>query len=205
MQGAIIPNVTAVRDLGVLVEADLRFDTHINNLVRASTTRIKLISKCFVTRQTFFLLRMYKTFVRPILEYATEIWCPSRKESIWKIEKVQKYFTRLVCGDTGMNYEERLHQLDMCTLERRRAERDAIMVWKIMNGRVNLNEDVLCSTPHAQLYVPLARSKAYRECFSVRAAKIYNQIPPLATNTRSLTTFKRSLESARFRDLHVQI
>jgi len=44
---------------------------------------------------TNFLL-LYKSMVRPHLEYANSVWCPYQKKDITEIEKVQKRATKLI-------------------------------------------------------------------------------------------------------------
>ncbi|KAK6050944.1 hypothetical protein COOONC_11552 [Cooperia oncophora] len=63
------------------------------------------------------LVRLYKTYVLPHLEYCSQIWNPTRKKQIIKLEKVQKLFTRLLfhrafqCHNSMPSYNERLKQL----------------------------------------------------------------------------------------------
>ncbi len=46
-----------------------------------------------------FFLEMYATYVRPILEYCSQVWSPPLKQNIDRIESVQIYFTRLFYDD----------------------------------------------------------------------------------------------------------
>jgi len=50
------------------------FVPHIDNICTKASLTAKLILKCFQTRCTSVLFTAYYTFVRPILEYASEIW-----------------------------------------------------------------------------------------------------------------------------------
>ena len=43
----------------------------------------------------------YKTFVRPIVEYATAIWAPPTETNTDKIEMVQRRAARFVTNDYG--------------------------------------------------------------------------------------------------------
>jgi len=57
------------------------------------------------------MLRLYKTLVRPRVEYKSSAWnqhCIKYKQLI---EKVQRRFTKVIKNMEGKTYEERLHWL----------------------------------------------------------------------------------------------
>ena len=68
---------------------------------------------------TSFLL-LYKSMVRPHLEYANSVWCPYQKRDITEIEKVQKRATKLIISFKNMSYIDRLSRLKLPTLKYRR-------------------------------------------------------------------------------------
>jgi len=53
-----------------------------------------LFHKCFVLCNLEILLRAFKVYVRPLLEYATCVWSPHYNYAIDKTEAVQRKFTR---------------------------------------------------------------------------------------------------------------
>ena len=86
-------------------------------------------------------MRAYKAYIRPQLEYATEVWNPIKKGLINKIEKVQKYFTRRlfeIIGLTSVKYKERLHCLNLKELHHRRIVTDLVMAHKIITNQTHL-------------------------------------------------------------------
>ena len=65
-------------DLGDIVDPALKFrpNSHINYIVANANTRASLIHKCFLSRNTKVMLRAFKVYVRPLLDYATSVWSP---------------------------------------------------------------------------------------------------------------------------------
>ena len=53
-------------------------------------------------------LKLYKTLVRPHLDYGNSIWYPISKKNIQSIENVQRRATRIVPELKNLTYEERL-------------------------------------------------------------------------------------------------
>ena len=49
------------------------------------------------------MLKLYKTLVRPHLEYYVQFWSPYYRKDIIKLERVQKKFTRILPGLDGLD------------------------------------------------------------------------------------------------------
>ena len=80
------------------------------------------------------LLKLYKTLVRPHLEYRVQFWSPYYRKDIIKLERVQKRFTRMLPGLDGLSYKKRLDRMGLFSLEHRGLRGDLIAVYKIMRG-----------------------------------------------------------------------
>ena len=65
---------------------------------------------------------LYKSLVRPVLEYATLAWNPYLAKDLLALERVQRRASRLALGQKKgeMEYEDRLRKLKWPTLETRR-------------------------------------------------------------------------------------
>ena len=78
------------------------------------------------------LLPLYKALVRPHIEYCVQAWRPYYQKDVDNWEKIQRRATRMMDELRGMEYEERLRQTILVTLEARRTRADIIEVFKIM-------------------------------------------------------------------------
>ena len=72
-----IKQVGSVVDLGMTIDKHMRFKIHFNKIIPTASQRSALIKHCFLSRNANNLLRAYKTYVRPTLEYASTTWSPS--------------------------------------------------------------------------------------------------------------------------------
>ena len=86
---------------------------------------------------------MYKSLVRPHLEYAVQAWTPHQLGHIRLIEGMQCRFTRMIPELKSLPYEGRLKRLKLTTLEIRRVSGDLIEVYRILNGLEKINPDSL--------------------------------------------------------------
>jgi hypothetical protein len=63
---------------------------------------------------------LYKSLVRPLVEYCTPAWSPHCQKDKELLERMQHRFTRLVPGLSDLPHSERLKRLNLWTLEERR-------------------------------------------------------------------------------------
>ena len=151
------------------------------------------------------MLGVYKVFVRPHLEYAVSAWSPWHNKDKEILERIQRRATRRMSDVTG-SYEERLRQLELTTLEDRRSRGDAIEVYKYLKGFLGVKKESLFEiakidqprTHHQQTHMPLnvprAKLDLRQNSFPVRGAKIWNSLPSLARDSKSVNTFKNAYD-----------
>ena len=133
--------VDSIRDLGVLVQADLKFNTHIHNIVTTAKQRASLIHRSFLSKDVHTLSRAFVTYVRPTLEYASAAWSPSSLTLIHEIESVQRNFTKRITGLQNFNYAERLKLLKLKSLEHRRLIVDLVTCYNIIHNKIEITNE----------------------------------------------------------------
>ena len=70
-------------------------------------------------RDENIVLPLYKSLVRPHMEYCVQFWAPVNKADIAELEKVQRRATKVITGMGGLQYPEILSKLLLFTLEER--------------------------------------------------------------------------------------
>ena len=137
-----VTRVTSEKDLGVIFDEKLIFRDHISKKAAIANRNLGLIFRSFTYIDKVMFLNLYKSLVRPHLEYATSVWSPMFKKDSITLENVQLRATRLVNSLSGRTYEDRLKTLGLPTLEYRRLRADVIQVYKILNqiDRVDIDK-----------------------------------------------------------------
>ena len=115
----MLEKVTGEKDLGVTIDCKLNFRDHIAQKVNLAN-HLGIIFRTFTYIDSVIFLNLYKSLVRPHLEYATQIWSPLYKKDRITTENVQRRATCLVKSVKHLPYPERLKKLGLPTLEYRR-------------------------------------------------------------------------------------
>ena len=79
-------------------------------------------------------MQLYKSLVRPHLEYAVQAWRPYQQKLVDQIEKVQRRATQMIKGPIRIPYDQRLQRKNLNSLETRSQRADLVEVYKIMHG-----------------------------------------------------------------------
>ena len=134
-----LENKSKIKDLGIIVDENLRFSNHIINKVNKADQIMGVIRRTMVylNRHNFSLL--YTSLVRPHLKYGNVVWSPFLKSDITLIENVQRRATRHVPDINKLEYQERLEALNLPTLQYRRFRADIIEMFKITHGHFEDN------------------------------------------------------------------
>ena len=145
-------------------------------------------------------LNLYKSIVRPHLEYATCVWSPQYKKDAITIENVQRRATRLLPCLKNKTYSERLKFLGLPSLEYRRERADMIQVYKILNDIDKVNKDKLFTMSHIgtrghqfKIYKNRYRLNVRGNYFSNRVIDLWNELPENTVMAPTLNSFKSRL------------
>ena len=115
--------------------------THCSNIAAMAFNRSCLLLKCFHSNDVSLLVRLYKVYVRPLLESNIQVWNRWFHKDIQCIEHDQRFFTRAIIKHAGIpriGNNDRLVNLGLQSLEYRRVFYDLVMCYKIYYNLVDL-------------------------------------------------------------------
>ncbi len=79
-------------------------------------------------------LRLYVQYIRPHLEYAVSAWAPWYETDKECLEKVQRRAVNMISSLRATNYEEKLKELGISSLDEQRKYLDMLQTYKVMTG-----------------------------------------------------------------------
>ena len=112
--------------LSVIINNKLSFKEHIYDCVNRASKICYIIFANIKQVNNSILIKLYKSFARPLLEYASVICCPHHINLIDRIENVQRRFTKRLPGLYDINYVDRLKSCNIELLELHRIHTDLI-------------------------------------------------------------------------------
>ena len=88
MNGLSLEKVHIERDLGVLISDDLKVSGQCCQAYLKANRMLGLIKRTIVNKDPDIMVRLYKTLVRPHVEYCTAAWSPYYQKDKDLIEKI---------------------------------------------------------------------------------------------------------------------
>ena len=203
MNGVRLEVTEAEKDLGVVVDNKLSFDQHISEIVKKGNKITGMISHYITNKTKEIMIPLYKSLVRPIMEYGNVVWSPWLRKDIDKIEGVQRRFTKRICDVKEEEYETRLKILRLPSLEYRRARGDMIETYKIVHKLYDPNttsslftiNDSFCTRGHPFKLTKIScKTSMYQHFFTNRIINHWNNLPHSIIMAGTLNSFKNLLD-----------
>ena len=186
---------------GVWTSNDLKSGLHCSNAAKKANQVLGLIKRTIAQKSKDIILPLYKSLIRPHLDYCVPVWRPHLKKDITLLENVQRRATKLIAGLEKLDYMERLKRLRLTTLETRFLRADMLETFKIFKGFDRLDpKEFFCintrvSRSHNfKLFKNHSALDIRKYSFSQRVVNEWNRLPSHIVNIESINAFKNGLD-----------
>ena len=213
--GVPVASTSEQKHLGLILDKKLMFRSHLNEKIQKANKGIGLIKRLYSHIPRKSLLNIYKSFIRPHLDYGDIIYDQPNNEYFCNmIESVQYNACLAITGAIKKSSRNRLYQeLGIESLRDRRWYRRLVFFFKIVNG-ISPNYLRTFLPGNQSSYNP-ERSSLFRNItwntdyfnnsFFPYCVREWNELEPELRNTKSISLFKKGLlESNKYNKPKIQ-
>ena len=140
--GRTLTLVDSARDLGVIMDSHLTYDSHISYLASSCLSKLVQINRVKKSFDKDILTLIISSLVFSKMFYCSSVWSNTFKINIKKLQLIQNFACRIITGSQKYDHvTPLLHQLNWLSVNEILQLRDSVMPFKCVN---NLAPDYLC-------------------------------------------------------------
>ncbi len=145
MANESIPQATKSKHLGMQVENTLRWNAHIDQLVKKLSSKFGILRRLRHIVPPATLLQLYNAIVVPHLDYGDIVYESCIHNNLDKLQKMQNQAARIISGSSHHTHRNDMYaDLNWLSLKIRCLMHKCIIVYKCLNGMAHqyLNDNI---------------------------------------------------------------
>lgn len=205
MDNTLLQIVDSHRHLGVTLTSNNKWSKHIDTIIASASKQLAFLRKVKYRFSSEILNKLYCTYIRPLLEYASEVWDVCTQTDANRLEQVQLTAARIVTGLPVFASRNSLYsETGWETLSERRRQKRLSLMYKIVNNNapsylIDLLPSRVESASNYNLRnrnnyeIPFTRLCSFESSFYPSTLRQWNDLEDAIRNAPTLSQFKRNL------------
>lgn len=201
------------KHLGVIFSSDCKWSKHIDYLIQRASKQLNVMRKLKFKLKREYLEKIYLTFIRPILEYSSEVWDNCGQINSDRLEKIQLEAARIVTGLTSYASLACIYtETGWEKLSTRREVKKLCLFYKITTGETpEYLYDLIPPTVEEisnynlrnrqNISQPLSRLTLYQQSFFPATIKLWNSLESNIRQLPAFGSFKQTIQTHFFKNV----
>ena len=205
IDGVELNKTVKEKDVGVIIQSSLKFSEQCKKVALTCNRIIGQVRRSFSNKDPTIMMQIFKSYILPHLDYAVSVRNPYMQKDIAILESIQRRYTRMIKGMTGLSYEERLTVLGLPTLQERRDMIDLTQVYRLRNGIDKINRPLFRPVSECHSFATRSSRKGNiagqktsldlrKNFFTNRVITGWNALPQDVQTSSSLNVFKSKMK-----------
>ena len=187
-----------MRDLGIHFSPDLKWSSHIDIITKKARRVSYCLLKSLKSKDPGLLINLFKIYVRPILEFGSNVFNPHLNKDILAIEKIQSDFLKMVYFRSNQintirsefphispPYHQLLTTFNLESLELRRLQSDLKLFHRFIHGLIPIKHNNSFTIQKSRtrgesfkISSQLTTTNIRFNSFFVKTSRQYSKLPP---------------------------
>ena len=206
IDGLKINQITCTKFLGVEIDQNLSWKTHIDKIENKLCSVIGVLSRIRYKINQKTALMLYNSLILPHLQYCNIIWASTSRKKLTKLHKLQKRALRICIKSPRLTNSNKLFYnckaIDIFDINKLQVSHFMYSVYNTLMPKVIINMFCLTNTVHshytrnhANFYQPRINSNIRKFTITSYGPSVWNSLPDAIKNAASIVVFKMKVKT----------
>ena len=199
MSGVQLESADTLHLLGIDISNKLSWTNHVTSIAKRASQRLGALYRVrsYLTKES--ILYLYKTQIRPILEYCSHLWSRSTATGTALLDRIQNRVNNLIGPELSQKLEPLSHRRDVSSLSLFYRYQTGLCSSQLHRSVPPLKQfkrqlRSAASSHKYTLEVTRCRTAHYQNSFFPQTTKLWNTLPAnVFPDSPNLTKFKTSI------------
>ena len=202
VNGKQLENVESHKLLGLTLDNNLSWSSHMSNLTKKLSRKIFQFNKIkhFLNQHTRKLF--FHAYIQPDVDYASTCWDMCSQNCIKPLERLYKRSVKIILLKSNSPLAKEFKEINILPFDLRCRFNKGILIYKTMKNLTPkyLREKFILnkSRNKSKIFIPRPRTDLYMSSFTYSGAKLWNELSDELKNYNSLSSFKKAFSKHLF-------
>ena len=193
-----IEQVREHRVLGIILDQEMKWESHITSLCKKLSRNLYLLSKLSSYASREALLMFYNAHILSHINYASSLWDGAGDLHLKKVDSLYRRAAKIIGRGMQVSTEEKQKHLKMLPLKKQLLYNKSIIMYKVWNGDIPSYLTTAFRKGTARYHssnfiLPLTRIDLFKRSLMFSGASIWNTLPSYVKDCKSLKSFRNNV------------